>query len=212
MFVQALVVITWYARMFCRVGLQAATAETVPNGLSDVLNDVPLAVTECMLFKHHGAEAQFSPAVRNVFKCTFHNGWISRGGPTAWPPCSPVLNPLDFYVWGHLKPFAFSAPAHKVDTLHQHIVNACQTIHNYPFVFDRARRSMIRRDQAILSTSCKCVFSVLRKDAFAAPHLHELLFVCGAHHQSLSTYFRLTLYIRTYIHTYIQYIYMHIYT
>jgi len=29
--------------------------------------------------------------------------WIGRGDPTAWPAPSPDLNPLAFYVWGHLK-------------------------------------------------------------------------------------------------------------
>ncbi|KAJ4436866.1 hypothetical protein ANN_16998 [Periplaneta americana] len=29
--------------------------------------------------------------------------WIDRGGPIAGPPRSPDLNPLDFYLWDHLK-------------------------------------------------------------------------------------------------------------
>jgi hypothetical protein len=58
------------------------------------------------------------------------------------------LNPLDFYVWGNLKAFAYSAKVHNMDTLHQLIVNTCQTIRNYPGIVDRAGESMIRCAQA----------------------------------------------------------------
>jgi hypothetical protein len=42
-------------------------------------------------------------AVRDVPSKTYHDCRIGRGGPTAWPPRSPDLNSLDFYLWGHLK-------------------------------------------------------------------------------------------------------------
>ena len=29
--------------------------------------------------------------------------FVSRGGTTAWPPRSPDLTPLDFFVWGFIK-------------------------------------------------------------------------------------------------------------
>ena len=29
--------------------------------------------------------------------------WIGRGGPIPWPPRSPDLTPLDFFVWSFLK-------------------------------------------------------------------------------------------------------------
>jgi hypothetical protein len=54
----------------------------------------------------------FSRAVRDVLNNTYNNRWVGRGGPTTWPPSSPDLNPLDFYLWGHLKS----------------LVHACRTI------------------------------------------------------------------------------------
>jgi hypothetical protein len=49
--------------------------------------------------------AHFSRAVRHVPNSTYHDRRIGRGGPTAWPPRStPNLNPLDFYLWKHIKP------------------------------------------------------------------------------------------------------------
>jgi hypothetical protein len=63
-----------------------------------------------MWYIHVGAPAHFSRAVRDVLSNTYHDRWIGRGGPTAWPPRSPDLNPLDFYRWGHLKPLLYAAP------------------------------------------------------------------------------------------------------
>jgi hypothetical protein len=48
-----------------------------------------------------GAPVHFSRAVRGVLSNTCHDRRIGRGH-TAWPPRSPDLNPLHFYLWGHL--------------------------------------------------------------------------------------------------------------
>jgi hypothetical protein len=57
---------------------------------------------ERMLYMHDGAPAHFSRAMRDVLNNTDHDGWIGRGGPTAWPPRSSDLKRLDLYLWGHL--------------------------------------------------------------------------------------------------------------
>ena len=54
------------------------------------------------------------------------------------------LNLLDFYLKGHLKSLAYSAPIKNRETLHQHIYNTCQTIHNCPRTFQNVRQSMTR--------------------------------------------------------------------
>jgi hypothetical protein len=68
------------------------------HDLPKLLEGVPLAVRARMWYMHDGAPAHFSRAVRDVLSNTYHDRWIGRGGPTAWPPPSPDLNPLDFYL------------------------------------------------------------------------------------------------------------------
>ena len=34
---------------------------------------------------------------------TFPGRWVGRGSPTAWPPSSSDLTPLDFFAWGLLR-------------------------------------------------------------------------------------------------------------
>ncbi|KAJ4441026.1 hypothetical protein ANN_10875 [Periplaneta americana] len=67
----------------------------------------------------------------------FPDRWIGRGGPVPWPSRSPDLNPLDFYLWGHLKACVYAEPIPDVQTLEQHIRAACDAIWMQPGIFER---------------------------------------------------------------------------
>jgi hypothetical protein len=85
---------------------------------------------------HYGALTHFSLAVQDILNNTYHDQWIHRGGPTAWFPCSPDLNPLDFYLWGQLNPRVCAASVDNEEALHHRIVDACRTIHSYPCIVE----------------------------------------------------------------------------
>jgi hypothetical protein len=70
------------------------------HDLSKLLEDVPLAVRTRMWCMHDGAPAHFSRAVRDVLNNTCHDRWIGRVRPSAWPPSSPDLNPLNLLPVG----------------------------------------------------------------------------------------------------------------
>jgi hypothetical protein len=122
------------------------------HDLPKLLEDVPLAVRARMWYMHDGAPAYSSRAVRDVFNNTYHDWWIGREGPIAWPPRLPDLNPLDIYLWGRLKTLVYAAPVDNEEALHNCTVDACQTIRNYPGVFVRMRRSMMRRVEACIES------------------------------------------------------------
>ena len=75
--------------------------------LPELLEDVPLNVRQRMYFQNDGAPAHFSIALRNHLRAKFGNRWIGRGGPMAWPPGSPDLTYLDFFLWGHMNQLAY---------------------------------------------------------------------------------------------------------
>jgi hypothetical protein len=47
-----------------------------------------------------------------------------------WPPRSPDLNPLDFYLWGYLETLAYAAPVDIDEAHHHRTVDACHTTRN----------------------------------------------------------------------------------
>jgi hypothetical protein len=132
------------------------------------VKEVPLAVRARLCYMQIGAQAHCSCAVRDVLGNTYHDRLIGRGGPTAWTPCSPNMNPLEKCPCGLLKPLVYAAPLHNEAALRHRILDACQTIRNYPGVFERMRRSTMRRVEMCidfhgdnLSTYYKCTLSAI---------------------------------------------------
>jgi hypothetical protein len=48
-----------------------------------------------------------------------------------------------FYLWGHLVTLAYAASADNEEALHNHIVDACKTIHNYSSIFEWMQQPMM---------------------------------------------------------------------
>jgi hypothetical protein len=149
-----------------------------------------------------------SRAMRNVLSNTYHDRWIGREGPTAWPPRSPDLNPHDFYLWKCLKTLCLCSSCWQPEAVHRHIVDACQTISNYPRVFERMRWSIMRRVwggralnlMADILNTCyyEYIFSVITHGSNVSEHMLAWIFflvLSGTRVQSLSPLFSYTLYI-----------------
>ena len=84
-----------------------------------------------------GAPAYFSRITREFLNNNYTNRWIGRRGPIAWPARSPDLNPLNFYLWGHLKTIVYDIPVATVEVLRNRIITACEKIRNSPGIFER---------------------------------------------------------------------------
>jgi hypothetical protein len=125
------------------------TGQTYTNflrtSLPDFLEVMPPASRRQLYFMHDGA-----PHISVFLPAHYPGRWIARGGRNIWPPRSPDLNPLDFYVWGHVKSVMYSTAVNDVQTLRARIMAACHTVRTAPGIFDRVRRSMRRRAEACI--------------------------------------------------------------
>jgi hypothetical protein len=72
----------------------------------------------------------------------------------------------------------YAAPVGNEEAFHHRIVNACQTILNHSGIFERMRRSMMRRVEActelmedILSTYYRCVLSPITHKLNVSGHI-----------------------------------------
>jgi hypothetical protein len=70
--------------------------------LPALLEPVPLEVRHEMWFQHNGAPAHFTNVVCEYLDEAFGNRRTARGGPITWPPRSPDLTPLDFFLMEHM--------------------------------------------------------------------------------------------------------------
>lgn len=119
--------------------------EFIQNDLNGLLEHVPLQTRRDMWFMHDGAPPHFSLIVRDHLNHIFHNRWIGRGGPYSWPSRSPDLNPLDFFLWGHLKSLVYATPIHTRDALLNRITLHCEAIRNDPGMLFQVQRGCLRR-------------------------------------------------------------------
>lgn len=86
-----------------------------------------------------------SVTVHHYLNQTFNERWIGRGSLNAWPPRSPDLSSLDFFLWGHTKTLIYEIPIDTEEDLVARIIAAANHIQNIPEVFERVRQSMFRR-------------------------------------------------------------------
>ncbi|GBM31958.1 hypothetical protein AVEN_74255-1 [Araneus ventricosus] len=59
---------------------------------------------------------------------TFQNQVIGYDGFVEWPPRSPDLTPLDFFLWGHMKGQVYATPPPTLKDLRQRITDACASV------------------------------------------------------------------------------------
>ncbi|KAG1703701.1 hypothetical protein GQR58_004165 [Nymphon striatum] len=62
--------------------------------------------------------------VRNLLDETFPDKWIGRRGPIEFPPRSPDITPMDFFVWGVIKDSVYSRKPRSVEDLRQFVIDA----------------------------------------------------------------------------------------
>jgi len=63
---------------------------------------------EQLIYQQDGAPPHIFRPVKNLLEESFGGRVISRHFPNEWPPRSPDLNPLDFWLWGYLQGKVFA--------------------------------------------------------------------------------------------------------
>jgi hypothetical protein len=95
-----------------------------------------------LVFMQDGAPPHWSLAVRNWLSDTLPNRWMGRSSPNLpWPPYSPDLTPMDFFLWGWVKQRVYRTPIADLIELRGRIEQAFldlpmemvnRSIHSYP--------------------------------------------------------------------------------
>ena len=96
--------------------------------LPEILENVPLQVRQRLWFQHDWAPAHFALDVRENLNNVFPNRWIGRDGPVHWPPRSPDLTPMDFFIWGEMKCLVYETPIDTPEELAARVAEAAAII------------------------------------------------------------------------------------
>lgn len=92
------------------------------------LQSLPITERSKVWYQQDGAPPHYSKLARDCITEIFGSQWISRGGPVNWPPRSPDLTSLDFFLWPHLKRTVYNNRPRTLTQLKENITNAISAI------------------------------------------------------------------------------------
>lgn len=115
------------------------------NDLPLLLEEVNVNLRRHMVFQNDGAPCHYAAQVRNHLNETYPNRWIGRNGPIRWPPRSPDLNPIDFFIWGYYKDIAYARESLNEEELRQRIGEAGNVVRGNREAFRRLKENFLRR-------------------------------------------------------------------
>jgi len=90
----------------------------------ELIDEMPLATRRGLIPQLDGAPPRYAVVVRDWLNTTFPRLWIGQRGPIEWPPRSPDLPPLDFYVWGYMKDKVYAVQINTKEQLIERILSA----------------------------------------------------------------------------------------
>lgn len=90
--------------------------------LEGMLRNVPEVVRRNMWWMQDGAGAHTALTVRAALNRRFPEQWIGLHGPVNWPPRSPDLTALDFFLWGTMRDILFREAPTTPENMRERIV------------------------------------------------------------------------------------------
>ena len=104
------------------------TADIYLDLLTEFVTPQLIDFQPTIIFQQDGAPPHWGLRVRQFLNETFSHRWIGRDGPISWPPRSPDITPLDFFLWGYIKDIVYRTKVQDITDLKQRISNAIATI------------------------------------------------------------------------------------
>jgi len=127
-----------------------------------------------IFFQQDGAPPHWGSDVRQFLDATFPNRWTGRDGPTPWPPRSPDITPLDFFLWGYVKDKVFSTPVPDITNLKARN-NRHLYYNNWRNVGQHVERNWlsIRRSPCNKRSTCWSVLMCYKQTSWVELHLKK---------------------------------------
>lgn len=96
--------------------------------LEETLDSLPLAKVRNCWFQQDGAPAHNAFIVREYLSQRFPQKWIGTHSTIPWPPRSPDISPLDFFLWGYCKNYVYQHDLESEEQLRQLVIEAFENI------------------------------------------------------------------------------------
>lgn len=94
----------------------------------NLIEDIPLAQRNTMWLQLDGCPSHYSINVRSRIKEMFPERSIGRGLHIEWPPRSPDLTVMDYFLWGRLKDIVYQEMPQSIEDMKNKIKLATSSI------------------------------------------------------------------------------------
>lgn len=118
--------------------------EILQDVVPELLDRIPLAQLNNIYFQQDGAPAHNSQIIRPFLENNFPQRWIATNGPIRWPPRSPDLSVLDFFLWGFLKNKIYNTQHRSMEELREATHSAFRYLRGRPFIIENALRRITK--------------------------------------------------------------------
>jgi hypothetical protein len=129
--------------------LQQATEQSPRASICRLSNqlDIP-RTTVCRVLHFKLEKRAYHIEARDYLNNNFRNTWIGRTAQKHWAPHSPDLTPLDFFIWGFIKPNVYKTKVPDFYDLRQYIYEAAQAL-TPKMLYDVFRAALERWKQCL---------------------------------------------------------------
>lgn len=98
--------------------------------LLDLIEEFPIQLRRDMWFQQDACPSHTSRVARDVLNDMFPNKWIGKFGPINFPPRSPDLTVLDYFLWGRIKNLVYNTRPTTRDDMINRITEAIQSLND----------------------------------------------------------------------------------
>ncbi|GBM03913.1 hypothetical protein AVEN_185408-1 [Araneus ventricosus] len=126
--------------------------ELLQDVIIDFLENLPLHQLRNVWFQHDGAPpykiSNVKQYLMEIFQSLVMVWMVPRygyGGFVKWPPRSPDLTPLDFFLSGHIKGQVYATPPPTLQDFRRRITDTCASV--TPVMLHNAQREILSRVQ-----------------------------------------------------------------
>ncbi|CAH1995420.1 unnamed protein product [Acanthoscelides obtectus] len=134
--------------------------------LTNFLDELDLISRHHLHFQQDGAPAHNSRGTYHFLSTTFNDQWIGTNGPIQWPPRSPDLNPLDYFLWGYLKNQIYKRRYDNLDALKTAVTEKITQIDG---------RTILKTVRAVEKRAQKCIEEQAILEESLLPVMEECL-------------------------------------
>ena len=107
---------------------QTVNTERYVSMLNTVFNSETIAEVADHWFQQDGAPCHTSKLSMACLEEKFPSRLISAKSEFPWPACSPDLNPLDYFLWGHVKSKVFESDPQNTEELKEAVMEAIASV------------------------------------------------------------------------------------